>query len=532
MPKEYFNTFSKLDKEDALCYNPPDQYEPNGMPILMSIPHTPLDVLLVSDLHDAAPAAPASIEGAVLLRKAFRRLRAVGVEVNLLIILGDVTAKGAENRLRAVAEEASRADTPVLAIPGNHDGDIQRFAEMFDCQPGLHEINGYGFLLFHDTVGHDDVTTRPADPLALPARMASERPDLNLIALQHNPIHPPIQHEYPYRLANADQVMTTYQEAGVTLSLSGHYHPGQPVHRVNGVTYYTLPALGDSPFRLAHLRLDDGQEPQINEYTLKIGAEGLVDTHCHTEYAYCAATVEAERNIAIAQTLGLRAVSLIEHTFQLYFDREEAWSYRWQTDDGMVQRAWLSGRGRMPAYRAFVQALRDRHAGLVRLGLELDLRADGSLLLAPEDRTGWDLLVGAIHAIPEFDDHRTTQAQAERLFLRETERLLSHPIQVLAHPFRFFRWAKLEQPTHLYATVAEMLAQSGVAAEVNFHNNAPPLSFLEACLSRGVRLALATDSHDLAEVGDLHPHLDILLNHLDIRAADLSTLLYHPNDES
>ena len=491
--------------------------------------HTPVDILLISDLHDAAQATPDRVAGAVLLRKALRRLRGAGVEVNVLIILGDVTAEGAEKRLRTVAEEARQANVPVLAIPGNHDGAARRFAEIFDCRPGLHEIAGYGFLLFHDAVGAGDVTTRPAEARSLPRRVASERPDLPLIALQHNPLHPPIQHPYPYQLANADRVMSTYQEANVMLSLSGHYHPGQTAHRVDGVTYYTVPALGDPPFRFAHLCLD-GRRAQVHEYALRMETEGLVDTHCHTEYAYCATTVEAERNVAISRAMGLHAVSLIEHTFQLYFDREDAWSYRWQTDDAMVQRAWQAGRGRMPEYRAFIQAVRDRHAGRVRLGLELDLRANGQLLLSPEDQQGWDLLVGAIHAIPGFDAGHTTQTGAERLFLRETERLLTHPIQVLAHPFRFFRRAKLKQPVHLYDTVAEMLAQSGVAAEVNFHGNAPARRFLEACLARGVRLALATDSHDLAEVGDLHPHLSIL-HQVGVRAADLFTLLYRPDGQ-
>jgi histidinol phosphatase-like PHP family hydrolase len=253
-----------------------------------------------------------------------------------------------------------------------------------------------------------------------------------------------------------------------------------------------------------------------------------VDTHCHTEYAYCATDVTAEDNVAVSKTSGLHGLCLIEHAFQLYFDEDDAWSWRWQTDDALVQKSWQTGRGRMPEYREFAQALRDRHDGFVYLGLELDLRADGSLLLAEEDGRGWDLLVGSVHYIHDFDRDRTTRARAEKLFLRDVQRLLSHPIQVLAHPFRFLRRAEIKCSRHLYRTVARWLAESGVAAELNFHWNEPDARFIEECLSLGVKIALATDSHKMEEVGNLSPHLD-LFRQIGVRCEDLSGVLYRPD---
>jgi histidinol phosphatase-like PHP family hydrolase len=252
----------------------------------------------------------------------------------------------------------------------------------------------------------------------------------------------------------------------------------------------------------------------------------LIDTHCHTEYAYCAATVAANDNIAASKAAGLHGLCLVEHAFQLYFDEDDAWSWKWQTDDALTREAWKSGRGRMPAYRQFVQGLRDQHDGYVRLGLEVDLRADGSLLLAEEDTRGWDLLVGAVHHIHDWD--RTTRAGAEKLFLRDTERLLAQPIQVLAHPFRFLYHAEIKRPAHLYRTVARWLAASGVAAELNFHWNKPDARFIEECLVLGVRIALATDSHKLEEVGDLSPHLK-LLRQIGVCEQDLPAVLYRPD---
>ena len=103
--------------------------------------------------------------------------------------------------------------------------------------------------------------------------------------------------------------------------------------------------------------------------------------------------------------------------------------------------------GRMAEYRRFVSGLRSE---FVHVGLEVDLGA-GGLLLAPEDAAGWDLLVGAIHGIAGRVEGLPSQQEAERLFLSELERLLAQPIDVLAHPFRFFRRANLTCPVHLFA---------------------------------------------------------------------------------
>lgn len=167
-----------------------------------------LDILVISDLHHVREAGHAcSFEerkcflGPVLLRKALQRLRYEGVDVGMVIILGDVVddgvASGAEKDLLAVAEEARNSGLSVLAVPGNHDGDFGRFAGIFGCGPGLHQAGGYGFLLFHDRVGGGDITTRPSDGLGLPSEVASERPGLGLVALQHNLLHPHIESDYP-----------------------------------------------------------------------------------------------------------------------------------------------------------------------------------------------------------------------------------------------------------------------------------------------------------------------------------------------
>lgn len=476
-----------------------------------------LNILAITDLHFVGQAGRLSPHperrsslAQVLLRKAWLRLQHLGLRTDVVVLLGDLVddgaAEGAVQDLEALAATVAGFGVPCLAIHGNHDGAGEVYERILGTRPGLHELGGVGLLVFNDAVGAGDVTTRAAEDLARVEAIARAQPDLPLVALQHNPLYPSIPAKYPYMLTNGEAVLDGYGRAGVVASLSGHYHAGQGPTVRDGVTYYTVPTLCESPFRFAHVRVEE-RAVTITEQALRLDTAEIADVHCHTEYAYCGTTVSAGGALELAEALGVAQVCLTEHTFQLYFDREEAWSFAWQTDLARVERAWRERRGRMDEYRRFVRPLRGPN---VRLGLEVDLLADGRLLLAPEDRDGWDLLVGAIHTLPGFVKGVTDAAETQRLFLRETERLLESGIHVLAHPFRFFRRAGLPVPVDLYGDLAARLARHGVAAEINFHTNVPDPAFFSVCARRGVRIALGSDSHDLAEVGEFVPHLRVL----------------------
>jgi predicted MPP superfamily phosphohydrolase len=243
------------------------------------MPDRTLNVLLISDLHYVGTAKHIcpiperrSELGPALVREAFGRLGQEGVEVGLTIVLGDVVdnglAEGAGQDLAAVADEARGLGAPLLAVPGNHDGDYERFARIWDCDPGLHKVNGYGFLVYHDRVEEGDVTIRPPEGMRLLGKVAARHPGLPLVALQHNPLHPDIESRYPYMLVNRQAILAEYQALGVLLSLSGHYHPGQAAHGVGDVVCYTVPAACEAPFRFAHLRLQ-GREVEVREVAMQ-----------------------------------------------------------------------------------------------------------------------------------------------------------------------------------------------------------------------------------------------------------------------
>jgi len=238
--------------------------------------------------------------------------------------------------------------------------------------------------------------------------------------------------------------------------------------------------------------------------------EGLCDWHAHTQFAYCGRGIDIQDATTLSFALGTEVQGFSEHAFALYFPAN-ALKFHWQSDPEFVERVWRSpGRGRMAAYRAWVQALRPALGDRVRFGLEVDLFGGGRLCVAPDDLEGWDYLIGAVHEIEGIDPAAASDAEIEKAWLRDVERLLACPIAVLAHPFRYFSWYGRTPPRHLYRPVARRLAQAGVAAEINHHKNVFELDFFRACLEEGVSITLGTDAHVTRNAADFLPHLDTL----------------------
>jgi histidinol phosphatase-like PHP family hydrolase len=450
----------------------------------------------------------------VLLNKGFLRLRHLDIKPDVVVVLGDVIENGADANadvdLTALHSELTRTGIPFLMVRGNHELTNEHFAELFDVETKLHKLGGYGFIVYDDLFAaatHE--TTRAEEAIKATQKFAKDNPGLPLIALQHAPIYPPIDSHYPYRPTNTAEIIDSFQKAGVFLSLSGHFHKGQKLRASNKVFYHTVPALCEAPFPFSIIRLT-GQKVEVEEHALALHYPNLTDVHCHTEYAYCSTTVDAATSIALARNLGVAQHCVVEHAFQLYFDKRYAMSGKWQSDPERIKEAWAApGRARMENYRRFAEKLR---SPFVKIGLEIDLYGDGEMMLAPEDAEEglWDILIGAIHFIRDFVPGKTTQEEAEKMFLRDVSQLVLLPIKVLAHPFRFFTWNNLQTPKHLYPVVADLLADSAVAAESNFHAYQTDPEFIRCCVEKNVKIALASDAHALQEVGEFAPHVEVL----------------------
>jgi histidinol phosphatase-like PHP family hydrolase len=475
----------------------------------------PLRLLVMGDAHYAPSEAEAAGSppdrrctlGLELVRRAVADARLRG-GFDAVVLLGDLLDNGdlpgAAAALVALADSLREAspETPLVVVPGNHDGDPARLLGAFADRPGLHGLGGYRLITFADAYDEGDRGTRSAADRRL-LRQIAEKPGGPLVAIQHNPLYPRIESDYPYMLSNSDALIADYAAAHVLASLSGHYHAGQPPAIHDGTLYLTVPALCEAPYCYAIVTLD-GLKATAETRRLRMPeAPPVVDTHIHTEFGYCARDVRSGPVIERARTIGLAGICLVEHAPQLYMLPDDFFAGRHIADPAL----WRTNEhNRGAAYRREMGRLR---SPFLRVGLEVEIDRDGRLTLHDEE-VGWsDVLIGAVHFLPE-DFTAIPAPRFTRLFMRATEGLLAAGVDILAHPWRIFRWAELPVAPELFVPVAQALAETGTAAEINLHGNEPDPEFLAECLSRGVKVALASDAHCLFEVGGLGPHLDLL----------------------
>ncbi|MDZ4199435.1 MAG: hypothetical protein U1E27_09130 [Kiritimatiellia bacterium] len=344
------------------------------------------------------------------------------------------------------------------------------------------------------------------------------------MALQHVPLFPPGSRACPYNYENAEETIAAVREGGISLVLAGHYHKGFDPVTKDGVTYIAAAAFCESPFAFLEVRLEAGREPEVIRHELRM-PEGLplAESHVHTELAYCAEhDLTAADAADTARLCGVEDMAFAEHSGQLYFDRDTFWGARFMSD-GLQTR---EGReDRMADYRARTTAL-----GLPRsrIGFEVDFDFQGRMVLEPAHRKEAGFLIGSYHWTPESAAREPFQA------VRCIERLrtiwgpmLASGIDVLAHPFRFFARQPDDPPPEIFRELAALLAASGVAAELNTHIELPYPQFVLACLEAGVRFSLGTDSHNLAEVAEFWPHLQ-LLRSLGVRDSEWDGILWRP----
>ncbi len=477
-----------------------------------------LRLLVIADVHydSRSPEADARADnaaaptlGAEMLRRALADAQLRG-GFDAVALMGDLIEDAAAPHAAADLADLRRAvddaagGKPVLLAGGNHDNADGLAFDAFDFRAGLTEVCGYRFVAFDDVFHPDRTATRREADRRLLANAAGATAG-PLVVLQHNPMNPPIDDEYPFMLTNREAVLDDYSRAGVLLSISGHYHRGQPLNVRDGVSYFTGPALRDPPFRYAMVTLD-GRDVRVETRPLALpDGAGVVDTHAHTEFAYCGTDVSAGGQIDRARRLNLAGVVLAEHAPQLYCPAAAFWEGRHVFEPSLWRRA---ENARMPAFRRLVGPLRD---AFVRAALEVELDAEGNLTLHDADREWADRILGAIHWLPEDVSNASDAAFADA-FLRANRRICAAGVDVLAHPFRVFRSRTHPRPipTALHAELADLLAETNTAAEVNFHINAPDPAFFAECVRRGVKIAFGSDAHLSWESGLFQPHLDLL----------------------
>ncbi|MCE5279510.1 MAG: metallophosphoesterase [Planctomycetaceae bacterium] len=478
-----------------------------------------LRLLILGDLHYARGDDPFTrpadqavrYQGCEMIARAVACARARGA-IDAILLTGDMadmpgamtfqseSSPVARQALQDVRDalDAAAPGVSVIAVPGNHDGPIADAEAVFGRWPGVVEIGHCRIAAFCDDQSPQRV--RRGEDLALLERLASDaRP---LITLQHYPLHP--DSGEMYTLLNRDEVMAAYDRAGVLLAVSGHAHVGLPPRRQGGVLCLTATGMYQPPhaFAVATIR---GREVTIETIPMQLssGDPPVVDMHAHTEFAYCGKNISADEVIVRSRQFGLSGVTFAEHAPQLYMLRDDFWQGRHIYEPAL----WRSPlQNRMGDYRRMMD---QRRSDYVRAGFEVELDSSGDLTIFDEDRDWAQVLVGAVHWLTVPEQGRTA-AEIVSTFMNDCRRLCEAGIDVLAHPWRYFRRSKSPTPRDRYGELADILAATGTAAEINYHTNDPDPAFFAECIARDVKIALASDGHLLAESGAFRSHLDCL----------------------
>ncbi len=469
-----------------------------------------LKMAVIADIHysdsDIAAGSPRKGSlGDILLLRAVHRLNRI-IKPDVTVILGDLLNDGSGEQgageRRRLLDIMQRIESPLLVLPGNHDGDADDFYREFPRPPTWLDVRGYRLVPFLEVEEPGFNARRTAADLQrmLDARTGFHGP---IIQLQHTSLFPPGMHECPYNYTNIERIIASMREAGIRYSVSGHYHRGIDGLTTDAGTFIGSPALCEDPFPFMEIVFDNERAVAIR-HPLQMPPElKLVDTHVHTPLAYCSENMDPAKTVELASMFGLAGMAFSEHSGHLYFSREAYWSGRC-LEQGLS--AADAADNRMRDYLAVVAPF----VPPARFALEVDCDFTGRPLLRERDRALAEFLIGAIHMLPSLRGDQINLERAADEFLAELQTFIRCGIAILAHPFRVFRRAGQPLPADLYAPVIRLLKEHEVAAEINFHTNAPDPVFFEQCLQAGVKLAFGSDAHNLYEVGEFAPHLQLL----------------------
>lgn len=428
------------------------------------------------------------------------------IKPDVVIILGDLiddfSSPDALKDLRRLKRIASRIKSPVIAVPGNHDLDIDTFYNVFPYPGQVVDIKGVRFVLFFDP-SEPNHNARRTDAGLRWMSSAAEGHDGPIVSVQHVPLFPPGASDSPYAYTNAKEVWSVFEQSGYTLALSAHYHAGDDILARGGGPALIVPALCEQPFAFVEITIDGGNI-QTRWHQLAVPRElELVDYHVHTPFAYCQENMNMGLSIRLAREFGLASISFTEHSGQLYFDSETFWSAAFMpagidTEQGVANR--------MPEFISQVR----KFCPPAMLGLEIDCDYTGRAVVRQEDLREIDVRVGSVHWLEELTNPEPDLSRAADEMISRLKTFLPGGIQILAHPFRAFNRKDFDIPENLMPRLVELLRKHNVAAEVNFHTQETDEEFVRACLDAGVKLVFGSDAHNLYEIGEFQPHLELL----------------------
>ena len=441
----------------------------------------------------------------ILLQKVVDRSNTI-IRPDVVLILGDLLQGSdipdARERLERLAEIIGQFNCPVITIPGNHDPGPDEFFRIIQRPPEWMDVRDVRFLPFIDPEMPECNARRTPEDIA---RVAKARHNHSgpIVSVQHVPLLPAGTSDCQFIYTNGEEIIGDFKKQRVALSIGAHHHRGVDLYCHEGINYVVAPGLCQSPFSFSEITIH-GDSITARRHDLKLPEElGLIDSHVHTEFAYCSQDVEIAKVVPLAEELGLAGMIFAEHSGHLYASKEDCFS-------GLNYTRGISAAKdidrRMEEYFRTAGA----HCPPEMIGLEVSCDYEGKPMIDPEAMSRAGFLIGALHRMRELERPERTPEQIVDSFLSLLETFLASGIHALAHPFRIFHRSGLETPHRLFAPTVKMLRENNVAAELNFHGNDPPPEFFRMCLDAEVKLTFGSDAHCLWEVGELTRQIDFL----------------------
>ena len=226
-------------------------------------------IAVITDLHGTGSSEIPERRGEIadlLLRNVVEELNN-RYRPDVTVALGDIVDSGDSEeatewleRLRSIFEGLQ---SPLIAIPGNHDPIPDSFYRFFEKPSPVTDFGGVRILSFIDPARPGYNAERSERDLQ---RFAEARKgfDGTIVALQHVCLFPNGAADIPYNYIDSARIIDEMNAAGVSLSLSGHYHRGSAPISERGVTFAIIPAICESPHPYALVRLiGRGKSPTI-----------------------------------------------------------------------------------------------------------------------------------------------------------------------------------------------------------------------------------------------------------------------------
>ena len=236
----------------------------------------------------------------------------------------------------------------------------------------------------------------------------------------------------------------------------------------------------------------------------------MFNNHCHSDLSYCSEGGMSLDYIAqvIDSSPSLDGAAVTDHSFQLYFPEDVAWSWEFMMDSSIWDNYRKRGHQNCVKYFAELEKYRDK---MIFPGIEVEMMHDGRLTIEPEFLDGLQHIIGSIHWIDILPN--ASESEALKIWMDHTFKLLDHNITILGHPFRVLVKFLDEIPSEVIKDVVARATANDIALELNSHFEIDTdVAMLRECCEQNAKIAFSTDAHRRDEIDDFSYHFKVLDN--------------------